>query len=67
MTETTQRHSRLGVHPSRTDVAGLSCFPRIADLPEAPESALLLVNHKRVEEAFEAAAASVCARVARIG
>ena len=47
-----------GVHPSRTDVLGLPCFPRIADLPETPETALLLVNHERVEEAFEDAAAA---------
>ncbi len=47
-----------GVHPSRTDVLGLPCFPRTADLPETPEAALLLVNHERVEEAFEDAAAA---------
>lgn len=47
-----------GVHPSRTDVLGLPCLPRIGDLPETPELALLLVNHERVEEAFEEAAAA---------
>lgn len=46
-----------GVNPNREDVAGLRCYPSIADLPEVPESALLLVNHERVEAAFEEAAA----------
>jgi acetyltransferase len=45
-----------GVNPNRDEVLGLACFPRIADLPETPETALLLVNHERVERAFEEAA-----------
>jgi acyl-CoA synthetase (NDP forming) len=53
-----------GVNPNRDEVAGLRCYPSVADLPETPESALLLVNHERVEEAFaEAAAAGVRAFV----
>ena len=47
-----------GVNPNRDEVAGLPCYPRIADLPETPESALLMVNHERVEQAFEDAAAA---------
>jgi acetate---CoA ligase (ADP-forming) len=46
-----------GVNPNRDVVAGLRCYPRIADLPEVPESAFLLVNHERVLAAFEEAAA----------
>jgi acetyltransferase len=47
-----------GVNPNRDDVGGLRCFPSFADLPEVPESAFLLVNHERVEDAFEEAAAA---------
>lgn len=47
-----------GVHPQRSDVLGLACVPRVADLPETPETALLLVNHERVEGAFDEAAAA---------
>lgn len=47
-----------GVHPKRSEVLGLPCFPRVADLPEIPETALLLVNHERVEDALEEAAAA---------
>ncbi|MGI8480369.1 MAG: acetate--CoA ligase family protein [Gaiellaceae bacterium] len=45
-----------GVNANRSDVLGLQCFPRVTDLPELPETALLLVNHERVEQAFEDAA-----------
>jgi len=49
-----------GVHPTRDEVLGLRCFPSVADLPEQPELAALLVGHERVEEAFrEALAAGV--------
>jgi acetyltransferase len=47
-----------GVNPNRDEVAGLRCYPTFADLPEVPESALLLVSHERVEQAFEDAAAA---------
>ena len=47
-----------GVNPNRTEAAGLSCFPGVGDLPETPETALLLVAHTRVEAAFEEAAAA---------
>jgi acyl-CoA synthetase (NDP forming) len=47
-----------GVNPKRGEVLGLPCAPRIADLPEVPELAVLLVGHTRVEEAFEEAAAA---------
>jgi acetate---CoA ligase (ADP-forming) len=45
-----------GVNPNRDEVAGLRCFPSVAELPEVPESAMLLVNHERVEQAFDDAA-----------
>jgi acetate---CoA ligase (ADP-forming) len=45
-----------GVNPNREDVAGLRCYPTFADLPETPECAFLMVNHERVEAAFEDAA-----------
>jgi len=49
-----------GVHPTRDEVLGLRCFPSVADLPDGPELAALLVGHERVEEAFgEALAAGV--------
>lgn len=47
-----------GVNPNRQEVAGLRCFPTFDDLPETPETAFLLVNHERVEQAFEDAAAA---------
>jgi acetyltransferase len=47
-----------GVNPGRTDVLGLPCVASVADIPETPETALLLVSHARVEEAFEEAAAA---------
>jgi acyl-CoA synthetase (NDP forming) len=53
-----------GVNPGRDEVAGLRCYPSVADLPEVPELAFLMVNHERVEAAFgEAAAAGVRAFV----
>ncbi|HUG64282.1 MAG TPA: acetate--CoA ligase family protein [Gaiellaceae bacterium] len=45
-----------GVNPNRDEVAGLPCYPSVAELPEAPECAFLMVNHERVEAAFEEAA-----------
>ena len=47
-----------GVNPNRDEVAGLRCYPSFDALPEVPETAFLLVNHERVEEAFEEAAAA---------
>ena len=47
-----------GVNPNRGEVAGLRCYPSVADLPEVPECAFLMVNHERVESAFEEAAAA---------
>src|SRR5256885_2168082 len=49
--------ARVGaVHPTRTEVAGIRCYPSVAELPFTPELALLLVGHARVEQAFEQAA-----------
>ena len=48
----------FGVNPNRDEVAGLRCYPSVADLPEVPELAFLMVNHERVEAAFEEAAAA---------
>jgi acetate---CoA ligase (ADP-forming) len=47
-----------GVNPNRDQVAGLRCYASVADLPEVPECAFLMVNHERVEAAFEEAAAA---------
>ncbi|HEX4746174.1 MAG TPA: acetate--CoA ligase family protein, partial [Gaiellaceae bacterium] len=47
-----------GVNPNRDDVGGLRCFPSVAELPELPGLAFLMVNHERVEAAFEDAAAA---------
>src|SRR5262249_17960151 len=47
-----------GVDPNRDEVAGLRCYPSVAELPEVPECAFLMVNHERVESAFEEAAAA---------
>jgi acetyltransferase len=44
-----------GVHPTRDEVLGLPCFPSVAELPERPDLAALLVGHERVEQAFEEA------------
>jgi acetyltransferase len=53
-----------GVHPTRAEVDGLACYPSVADLPEVPEAAFLLVNHERVETALaDALAAGVRAFV----
>ena len=48
-----------GVNPNRDEVAGLRCYASFSDLPEMPECAFLMVNHERVEAAFEP-----CRRVA---
>src|SRR4029453_7601998 len=48
----------FGVKPNRTEVAGLEWYPTVAKLPEVPECAFLMVNHERVEDAFEEAAAA---------
>ena len=48
----------FGVNPNRDEVAGLRCYPSVADLPEVPELVFLMVNHERVEAAFEEAAAA---------
>ena len=47
-----------GVNPNRDEVAGLRCYPSVAELPEVPVCAFLMVNHERVELAFEEAAAA---------
>jgi acetyltransferase len=47
-----------GVNPNHDEVAGLRCYPSVAELPEVPECAFLMVNHERVEAAFEEAAAA---------
>lgn len=48
----------FGVSPSRDEVLGLPCFPSIRSLPEPPELAILLVNHRIVGDAFEEAASA---------
>jgi len=58
--ETTLRSgvTAWAVNPNRDEVSGLPCYSSVAALPEVPEAALLLVNHERVEAAFEDAAAA---------
>jgi acetyltransferase len=46
----------FGVTPNHTEVSGLRCYPSVAELPEIPDCAFLMVNHERVELAFEEAA-----------
>jgi acetyltransferase len=47
-----------GVHPTRAEVLGLPCRPAVAELPEVPDVAVLLVGHRRLERSFEDAAAA---------
>jgi acetyltransferase len=46
-----------GVNPSRSEVLGLACYPSVADLPEVPETAVMLVSHERIEQAVAEALA----------
>lgn len=39
------------VNPARGEVQGEPAFPSLADLPEVPDHAYILVNHARVEQA----------------
>jgi acetyltransferase len=47
-----------GVNPSRSEVLGLACYPSVAELPEVPETAVMLVSHERIERAVADAIAS---------
>ncbi|MDH5334238.1 MAG: CoA-binding protein, partial [Thermoleophilia bacterium] len=47
-----------GVNPGRDAVGDLDCYPSVADLPEVPDVAFLLVGHGRVEEALADALAA---------
>ena len=53
-----ERRRGVGRSPEQRDALGLRCAPTVAALPEAAETALLLVGHTRVEEAFEECAAA---------
>ena len=53
------------VNPNRRRVAGVECYPDLADLPSAPDAAFLAVNRTRTIEAVETlapmgAGAAVC-------
>lgn len=48
----------FGVHPRQPSVPGLAMFPRISDLPAPPELALLLLGHRTIEAAVDAALAA---------
>lgn len=50
----------LPVNPNRDTVQGLKCYASIADLPEAPESALIAVPAKLVPETIEALGRKGC-------
>jgi len=41
------------VNPRYQEVAGLKCYPSLADVPETPELALILVNAARVADMLE--------------
>ncbi len=45
----------VGVHPRLTGVGDLRCVPSIVDVSPTPDVALLLVGHRNVESAFDAA------------
>jgi acyl-CoA synthetase (NDP forming) len=47
-----------GVNPGREAVGELRCYPSVADLPEIPDVAFVLVGHERVEEAVRDALAA---------
>jgi acyl-CoA synthetase (NDP forming) len=40
------------VNPGRSDVLGVPSYPTIFDLPQVPETAVLLVGHERIEQAL---------------
>lgn len=44
-----------GVTPRHSEILGLPCFASAADLPEAPEVAVLLLGHERTEAAVQEA------------
>jgi acyl-CoA synthetase (NDP forming) len=46
------------VNPGRTEIAGLPCWPALADLPACPDCALLAVADAKLEAALEAVVAS---------
>lgn len=46
-----------GVNPTRDEVLGLECSPTIATLPMVPDTAVLVVHHDRILQAFEEALA----------
>jgi acyl-CoA synthetase (NDP forming) len=46
------------VNPNYRDILGTPCFPRLADLPEAPDLAVLAIANPQVEEAVDAAIAA---------
>ncbi|SDE87286.1 acetate--CoA ligase family protein [Rhodospira trueperi] len=50
----------LPVNPKRETVQGLACHPRIDDLPEAPDAALIAVPAKRVPESIAALGRKGC-------
>lgn len=45
------------VHPSRSEVAGLPCFPSVEDLPEAPDAAFVGVRRDRTIDVVRSLAA----------
>jgi acyl-CoA synthetase (NDP forming) len=44
------------INPNYAEVLGRSCYPSIADLPEAPDVAVFCLGHRLILDAFEAAA-----------
>lgn len=48
------------VNPSRSSVLGFQSFPSVADLPEKPDIAAVLIGARRVPETLEQIAATGC-------
>jgi acetyltransferase len=47
-----------GVHPTRAEACGITCFPSVAELPDRPELTVRLVGAGQVEDAFAEAVAA---------
>lgn len=53
----------LAVNPKRTEIAGLSCVPSVADLPWAPDLAILVIPKEGVIDTVRALSARGCGGV----
>jgi acyl-CoA synthetase (NDP forming) len=53
----------LAVNPKRSEIAGLSCVPSVADLPWAPDLAILVIPKEAVIDTVRALSARGCGGV----